>query len=64
MWAGLVFIGAGLLLAGFGFLSLLLNLSRGDVLSLPAMTCDGCLGVLGCLALVHGLRTISKPGKV
>jgi hypothetical protein len=28
------------------------------------LVCIGCTGVMGCLAIVHGIRTLSNPGKV
>lgn len=63
-WAGVVFILAGLPLAGLGVVSVVLHLARGNPLGIPAMTCEGLLGVIGCLAIFHGIRTLSNPGKV
>lgn len=65
VWAGWVFIFAGLPLAGFGCLSVLMRLvAGGDILGIPAMACEGFLGVIGCLAIYHGIRALSKPGNV
>jgi hypothetical protein len=64
MWAGWVFILAGLPLAGLGVVSILLRIAQGNVLGLPAMVCEGFLALLGCLAIFHGIRALSNPGKV
>jgi hypothetical protein len=58
-----VFLVSGFLLAGVGFVSLVLRLMSGNVLGIPAMACEGFLGLLGILAIVQGLRALVKPGK-
>lgn len=63
-WAAIVFIVAGLLLSGFGFLSVAAHLSSGNPLGVPAMVCEGFLGVLGVLSIIQGIRSLSTPGKV
>ncbi|MBY0456130.1 MAG: hypothetical protein K2V38_02205 [Gemmataceae bacterium] len=63
-WAAVVFLGAGLLLAGFGVISVLLALASGNPLSLPVVACEGFVGVVGCLAIAHGVRTLQNPGEV
>jgi hypothetical protein len=60
LWAGVVFIVAGLLLAGWGALSIFMGLLTGDPLG---MVCWGTLGVLGLLAIIHGIRSLANPGK-
>ena len=63
-WAALVFILAGVPLLGYGLFSIVMRLVRGDVAGIPAMACEGFLGLLGILAIVQGLRALVKPGKV
>lgn len=63
-WAGVVFVLVGLLLATFGAFAVVTGLLRGNPLSIPAMTCEGFLGVIGLLAIGHGVRTLVKPGQV
>ena len=53
LWAAIVFIVLGVVLTGFGGL----GLSAGDV-------CMALLGPLGILALIHGIRSLVRPGKV
>jgi hypothetical protein len=53
MWAGVVFLVAGLLLTGLG----VLGLTSGDI-------CVGLLGLLGLGALVQAIRSLANPGKV
>src|SRR5262245_21645232 len=40
VWAGVLFIVAGLLLAGFGAFSIIIRLASGNPLELPAMACE------------------------
>jgi hypothetical protein len=61
-WAGVVFLLAGLLLASFGALSVLMWAARAN-LSVPPVW-DGLLGVVGVLAIIHGVRSLMKPGRV
>ena len=63
-WAGVVFVLAGLSLAGFGFLSILLSVSRGNPGQLLGLVCEGFLGLLGVLAIIHGIRCLARPGKI
>ncbi|VTR93634.1 unnamed protein product [Gemmata massiliana] len=63
-WAALTFVGVGLLLAGFGGISVLLGMLKGDPLRLPAIACEGFLGIIGCLSIYHGLRSLFNPGDV
>ena len=62
-WAAVVFLVIGFLLAGLGFLGLIIRLLSGNVLAIPAMACEGFLAFLGILAIVQGLRALIKPGK-
>jgi len=62
-WAGVVFMLVGLVLAGVGFLGVIIGLLRGAA-GVPAMLCEGSVGVIGVLAIVHGLRSLMSPGKV
>jgi hypothetical protein len=62
-WAAVVFLVIGFLLAGLGFLSLVIRFLSGNVLAIPAMACEGFLAFLGILATVQGLRALIKPGK-
>lgn len=62
VWAGVVFILAGLPLVLVGLLSLL-----GQMMARPnplGLACTGFLGLLGLLAILQGVRTLSRPGKV
>jgi hypothetical protein len=60
-WAGLVFILIGLPLAGLGLFGAILGLAGGNPF---ALACEGALGLLGALAIVHGLRSLLSPGRV
>ncbi len=65
LWAAIVFLLAGVLLTGFGGLGVLFAiLSQNPVASLPGLICQGIFAVVGILALVHGIRSLSQPGKV
>lgn len=64
MWAGVVFLVAGVFLAGLGGFSILVSLVRGSPTAIPAMACEGTLMVLGGLAIYHGIRAVANPGKV
>ena len=57
-WAAVVLILAGLPLTGFGALSIFLWSLRGDPIGLPAVACEGFLGLLGILAIVQGIRSL------
>src|SRR5262245_32692002 len=65
IWAAIVFILAGSVLAGFGLLSLLLRFGSSDmashVVGLPAMLCEGFLTVVGLLALFYGFSSLAGP---
>jgi hypothetical protein len=63
-WAAVVFILAGLPLAGFGLFSVGMRLLSGEVWALPAIGCEGFLAVLGLLAVMQGVRALLRPGKV
>jgi hypothetical protein len=58
-WAAVVFIIAGLLLAAFGLIGVLAGLARGNPVPLA---CEGLLGVIGVLAIIHGVRCLAEPG--
>jgi hypothetical protein len=64
VWAGVVFILAGLPLMIVGFGAVILGLASGNVLRVPGMACEGFLGFLGLLAIIQGIRTLARPGKV
>jgi hypothetical protein len=65
LWAAFVFLVAGLLLTGFGGVALLMRTTSGDPnpVAIPGMLCEGFLGVIGLLALIHGIRSLVRPGK-
>ncbi len=63
-WAGVVFIFVGLFLTGVGFVGVLVQLLRPDGASLVGSICEGFIGVIGVLAILHGVRSLIKPGKV
>ena len=63
-WAAIVFVVVGLLLAGFGGLSLIIHLNSVNPIGIPAMACEGFLGFLGLLAIGQGFRALIRPGKV
>ena len=60
----MVFILAGLPLAGFGFFSIVIRLASANPMGIPAMACEGFLGFLGVLAMVQGIRSLLNPGRV
>jgi hypothetical protein len=62
-WAGVVFILVGLALAGVGFLGVIIGLLRG-LEGVPAMICEGSVGVIGVLAMVHGVKSLINQGMV
>jgi hypothetical protein len=62
-WAGVVFVFAGLPLVGIGLTGVVIGIARGPV-GLPGMACEGFLGVLGVLSIIHGLRSLLNPGKI
>ena len=62
IWAAIVFIFAGVLLAGFGAVSIVIRLASVDSCGIPAMACEGFLGLLGVLAIIHGIRTYDIDG--
>lgn len=63
-WAAALFIVVGLILAIMGFGTMLFRLIRqNNILGLPAMACEGFLGILGSLAIIHGIRSIRHPEK-
>ena len=64
VWAGFVFLAAGLLLAGVFGLFILVRLLQGDVVGIFAMACEGFVFVLGILALVQGISSLANQGKV
>lgn len=62
-WAAIVFILVGIVLGGFGGLSLVVRLMSANPAGLPAMACEGFLGFLGILAFAQGIRALMKPGQ-
>lgn len=58
VWASIVFIVIGLLLAGLFGIGMIANLARGNVLGLPALVLDGLLAVVGVFAMIHGVRSL------
>jgi len=66
LWAAVVFLAVGFLFVVIGFGSIVLRLvSPGPeaALGVPAMACEGFLGVLGVLAVVQGFRALARPEK-
>jgi hypothetical protein len=63
-WAAVLFVLVGLLLTGFGLISILVQLASGNPLHILGMACEGFLGFLGLLALGQGIRALMFPGKV
>ncbi len=61
LWAGVVFIIAGLPLVAFGLFGVAVGLARGNPVPLA---CDGALGLLGMLAIVHGILSLAFRGHV
>jgi hypothetical protein len=59
LWAAIIFLIVGLILAGFGAISVGLAARGGGF-----PVCEGFLGFLGLLALVHGIRSLMAPGEV
>lgn len=64
IWAGVVFILIGLLLGGLGLLGVISRISNPNPLTLPAVAIEIGLGIVGLLAIVHGARCLTRPGKV
>lgn len=63
-WAALLFLLAGSLLTGVGFLGVAFAILRGDPVAIPTAVCEGFVGAIGCAAVVHGIRSLIKPGEV
>jgi hypothetical protein len=61
-WASVVFILAGLFLGAFGGRAIL-QLAGGNLLAIPEVACEGFLGLLGVLAIIQGIRSLSNPGR-
>lgn len=61
LWAGVVFILAGLPFAAFGLFGVIVGLARGNPLPIA---CEGALGLLGALAVIHGVRSLVFRGRV
>ena len=53
LWAAVVFILVGVGLTGFGALGLM----AGDI-------CVALLGILGIMALIHGIRSLARSGQI
>jgi hypothetical protein len=64
VWAAVVFILAGLLLGGFGAINIFFHFMATNPLGIPAMGCEGFLGFVGVLAIIHGIRSLLKLRKV
>lgn len=64
VWAAIVFILIGLLMALFGGYAIFTRLTRGNIIGIPAMIIEGFIGFLGLLAIGHGLHVLVRPGKV
>ncbi len=60
-WAGIIFILLGIPLAGFGLFGVATGLAHGNLLPLA---CEGLLGLLGLLAIGHGISSLLSPGRV
>jgi hypothetical protein len=62
-WAAFVFVLIGLVMTGFGGVSILMRVASASFAGLPGMICEGFLGVIGLLALAHGIRSLIRPRK-
>jgi hypothetical protein len=60
VWAGVVFVLVGLVLLGCGVGGGIFSLLALDVV---ALGCEGLLGALGVLAMIQGIRSLTRPGK-
>ncbi|MBI3823999.1 MAG: hypothetical protein HY289_15130 [Planctomycetes bacterium] len=58
-----MFILVGLLLAGFGGISVVAGFSAGSPMLAPAIVFEFFLAIIGVLSLIHGIRTLGNLGK-
>ena len=61
-WGAILLVAAGVILATFGAVSVIANAGDG-VAGLPALVFEGCLGLLGALAIVAGRRAFIEIGR-
>jgi hypothetical protein len=61
LWGSVIFILAGLPLAAFGLFAVVIGLARGNPIPIA---CEGAFGLLGVLAIVHGVRSLVYRGRV
>jgi hypothetical protein len=64
LWGSVLFILTGVLLGGFGTITVLMRILTGHPCTIPAGLFEGFLGVIGILALIQGARGLFNPGKV
>lgn len=64
VWAGILFIVGGLLLAGFGALSIIGELLSRTPASCLGTVCSGLFGLVGLLMIGQGTRSLLNQGKV
>ena len=63
IWAGIVFIIAGLALAGFFGLAWIIGLSFAMPPGPVVMGCEGFLVFLGVMAIIFGIRSLIKASE-
>jgi hypothetical protein len=64
VWGAVLLVLAGLPLAAFGLLAVLLWLNDGNPMRIPAVACEAFVGFLGVLAVGQGVRALLRPGQV
>jgi hypothetical protein len=64
LWAAIVFIVVGVLLFGAGAISVIGLMMSGSPCAAPGGIFWAFLGVIGLLAIIHGVRSLARPGKV
>lgn len=64
VWGAVVFLLAGLVLAGVGGIGILFRVASGNPMMLPGLLCEGLIAAAGVLALIHGIRSLVRPGEV
>ena len=63
IWAGIVFIVIGLPLLSMSAVDIFIRLINGQMAGVAGIGCTALLGILGLLAMIHGIRSLANPGK-